>query len=263
MMRKEIIIPILILLVLPMAFSDEPQDPRALTDVWYYVPQFHNCLGNYHGLAVVPIEGTCENTWFFLYTNGTSTDMIVQLIPAPNETCYYNNENCISTDYDTNLTFAVHRFSTFLPFGASLGGKQTNHTLDVSSCWNWWNTTDKELRDYQRSLCPTTAFSFTRWEKGCSITPYWATDDLGVNLNPDTYMSFKGYGGKTLNIDENYSPTFQMMFNAIRQFVNISLTLWRILYYIVMIAFILLGLFMVFGVLPMGLRWVIKKITER
>jgi hypothetical protein len=53
------------------------------------------------------------------------------------------------------------------------------------------------------------------------------------------------------------------MFSAIRGFMDISSTLWRILYYIVMIIFILIGLYFIFGVLPMGLKWIIKKVTEK
>jgi hypothetical protein len=262
-MRKDILILAGILLAIPMVFSIM-QDPRTLTDLWYYIPNYTNCLGNSDGLTPIPIEGTCENLWMFIFTNNTPSQITTQLIPAPNMTCYRNNQNCPLTGYYTNMSFKADIQGTFLPFGMYIGGaKSSNHSVDVGSCWNWWNTTDEELRRYQRSFCPITTISFGRFDKGAVLWFWWADVPYPFGTaQPDTFISFKGYGGTMFNVDNMYSPDAQSMFSAIRSYLNISLSLWRILYYFVMIVFIITGIFFVLGVLPMGLRWIIKKITE-
>jgi hypothetical protein len=165
--------------------------------------------------------------------------------------------------FQTNMTFQANRIGTSLWGWAGLGGKQSNHSVDVSKCWNWWNTTDKEVKNYQRSLCPITTVSFGTWDEGATFTPYWASlpSPSGTAL-PDAYMSFKGFGGVMINMDVVSPPSVQTLLTSVRSFMSISVTFWRIVYYMIMIVFILTGIFFVLGVLPMGLKWIIKKITE-
>jgi hypothetical protein len=80
---------------------------------------------------------------------------------------------------------------------------------------------------------------------------------------PDAYMSFRGYGGTMVNMDDMlYNRRGQALFTAIKNYMEISVSLWTIIYYLVVIIYILIALFFILGVLPMGLRWIIKKITE-
>lgn len=264
-MKVKILIPIgFFLLLLPMCLSIT-QDPRTLNNVMYYTPNYTNCQNNLNGLAPVPVQGHCENDWFFVFTNGSSADISIQIIPAPNMTCYFNNSNCPTSGFQFNMTFHVSRLSTYVLGGwASFGGKPSNHSVDVEQCWNWWNTTDKELRDYQKSLCPITTVSFSKWDKGATFEPYWSTLTLPFGTaTPDAYMSFRGYGGTMVNMDDMlYNRRGQALFTAIKNYMEISVSLWTIIYYLVVIIYILIALFFILGVLPMGLRWIIKKITE-
>ena len=224
-------------------------DNRTLIDWDFYIPNESIC-------------STCDNTVVLSNLERKEVFAVFKIIPNPADSCFYNNTNCPSGNYDTNIGVNYSRPAYISSWWG--GHKYTSNwgggVVDTSSCWNWWNSTDDELRNAQKRSCPTIVIKIDEEAEACNI--FWQTDSPGSAF-PDYTVRFLGFSSNEENIDNKISSPILGFMTALTGFMDVSVDIWKVGYYVFAIIMILAGLGLVIGVFPLGLRWVVKKILSK
>ncbi len=222
-------------------------DNRTLVDWDYYVSN-----DSYSPTTSGAVISNLERKNMFL---------VLKIVPTPAGSCFTNYENCPMTGFDTkiNATYsrptALESFWTGqIKYSSNWGGS----VVDVSTCWNWWNDTSEDKRKAQQMNCPMIAIKVDDKAESCNI--FFQTSSQS-GATPNYVARLQGYATNYVDIDTKVSQPVLRFTQSVVAFQDITVNIWRILYLVMAIALILFDITMVIGVLPLGLRWIIKKVT--
>ena len=221
-------------------------DNRTLLDWDFYIYNSSTCNPIYCGGDIV--ISNLESNEFFL---------IFKVIPSPADSCFYNYQSCPTTGFDTKILVNYSRpayVGLFDKYTSNWGSSQ----VDVSSCWNWWNNTDFDKREAQKRNCPLVAIKVDKKAEACNM--FWQYNSP-TGATPNYYAELIGYDVTYVDIDNKISPPIMAFLRSLTQFEGIVIDIWKVAYYTVAVILIIADLILVLGVFPLGLRWVIKKLT--
>lgn len=173
-----------------------------------------------------------------------SFNLLVKLIPFPQDECFSNNTNCVKTGWNTK---------------ARLRTENNSVIADMSTCWNWWNSSDTDVQDEQANYCPIVSVYIPSSRRNQRIYLDWA-DEAGADS--DYIAIVLGYSTSIINLEERVSPTLKGMGTAILELVTINVNIWKILYYLFVIISLIVGIIALVGFLPLSIKWIIKKVTS-
>jgi len=223
-------------------------DNRTLIDWDFYIYNSSNCP-------------SCTARNYFIIRNyeGKSFYLAFQIIPSPTDSCFTNNQNCPASSYDTMIGLE-YTLDGYYGIFKRYGTRKGNISTDVTSCWNWWNTTDEDLRKIRQSYCPTAIIKVDKREEKVIIDMHRSSPTaLGF---PDYTVRLLGFSQNRENIDNKISPPILGFMTALTGFMDVSVDIWKVGYYVFAILMIMIGLGLVIGVFPLGLRWVVKKVLS-
>jgi hypothetical protein len=222
-------------------------DNRTLVDWDFYV--YNDSYSITGGSAVI---SNLERKNMFL---------VFKIIPTPAGNCFANYQNCPTTGFDTKINVSYSRPATMesfwtgdIKYTSNWGGG----VVDVSSCWNWWNDTSPDKRDAQQMNCPTIAIKVDDKAEACNLLLQTSSPS---GATPNYIARLEGYSSNYVDIDTKVSPPIVRFVQSVVDFEDISVSIWRIFYLALAIAIVLCDIVLVIGILPLGLRWVIKKVT--
>jgi len=220
-------------------------DNRTLVDWDYYIPNATYC------------GTTCDRTVVASNLERNKFFLVFRVIPKPRLDCFDNYENCPFDGFDTKILVNYSRpayVGLFNKYTSNWGGAQ----VDILPCWNWWNTSDTLKQMAQQRVCPTVAIKVDKEAESCNI--FWSKSSVN-GATPNYIARLEGFSINYVDIDTQVSPPFMRFVNSLVIFQGITLDIWKIFYYTIAVILIIIDLVLVIGVFPLGLRWVVKKVT--
>ena len=221
------------------ATNSTSTDMRILVDITHY----------YSNSSLPAFIGNVRNL------DGSPMYLVFRAVPMPNSTCYYENQNCPMGSWSTNLKVSVLYFS---------GAEEPTQYLDMSQCWNWWNTTDSSLRDLRAGDCPTMTLHFS-WKGIFSFAVEDGVLLIGENPSGGTFTDFQfellGYQQSSFNSDNRMSPKVKSLVDTTASLTDTVTNVWEIIFYMAIAVILILGI----GTLlmfPISIKWVIEKVME-
>jgi len=193
---------------------------------------------------------TGQVNWFVV-NNPDRRDMFLsmQLIPIPMyENCYFYREQCNSTFWDTSFEILYN------------GNKVI---ADTTSCWNWWNTSSNPStllmeREENKTLCPLVSIPYSPIDTDFNITFNMTPSESGKalpHLNVRVFTYSTAFSDKTFT----YSPTADRSIIALGDLLTININIWRLIYYDLIIALVIIGALLIVGGIPILIKWIIDK----
>jgi hypothetical protein len=202
---------------------------------------------------------TCsiDDTYWFDNNERFEYYIALQIIPAPNDDCFHNNENCDAT-YDKSVNISSQKWGYYGLF-PTLIVKEDIKVVDMTGCWNWWNETDENLQYSRQRNCPVVVYKIEEKDQELELT-FQKTSTVALPY-PNYYARFLGFSENRQNADTLLSSPIYSFITTLVGFEDIILDVWRIFYYTAAVVLVVYDIVMVIGVLPLGLRWVVKKLT--
>jgi hypothetical protein len=176
-------------------------------------------------------------------------NLLVKIFPEPFDRCYSDNQTCNITDWNPVASLK-------LPNSASLQTVRVD--VDTTQCWNWWNASTEQAKGENASHCPVASIYVSSDEAYKRIEFDWGS---GTGADTDYEIIFLGYSTSVVNIEQKISPSLSSVMASVAQLISINLDIWKVLYYLFLIGAIIVAVIIIVGVLPLSLKWILKKIT--
>ena len=198
---------------------------------------------------------------FFLVHNPDKRQMFLtmQLIPLPlYQDCYTHFEQCNQTIWDTS--FEVNYVGADGIVNKVIG--------DTSSCWDWWNTSNPIdvgqteflfQREENKTLCPIVSIPFNPEDDSFNITFNMTSSESGKAL-PYLNVRVFEYSTAYTNTQQKFSATADASLTNLSTLILINKNIWKLAYYTLVIALVIIGGLMVVGGIPLGIKWIISKL---
>jgi len=189
-----------------------------------------------------------EKEHWFILNNPDKRQMFIsmQLVPYPLDTCYNNWLDCNKSNYD--VTYEV-LFD---------GGIEE---ADVTSCWNWWSlggVWNEPLAEQNRTSCPIINIPFSPSIESYNIT-FNMTSSVAGKGKPSLMVRVFGFSTAYSDKTATFSPTADSSVVALGDLLTVNINIWKLIYYDLIIALVIIGALLIVGGIPIMLKWIITK----
>jgi hypothetical protein len=202
----------------------------------------------YNGSATITMANSCLNYIIVDNVDKKNFNLLVKIFPMPFNPCFSEHQTCNITDWNPVASLILPTESI----------RTVSVDIDTTQCWNWWNASTDQLRADNATKCPVASIYVSSDEAYKRIEFSWGN---GTGADADYEIIFLGYSTSVVNIEQKISPSLSSVMASVAQLISINLDIWKVLYYLFLIGAIIVAVIIIVGVLPLSLKWILKKIT--